>query len=73
MNKVCSNWQWIHNATHVEKGRVIVGWHPQRYRFIMKDMNDQLIHGEVTQLFQWEIVLGVSLETSTLCYIMEIE
>jgi len=50
-----------------------VGWHPQRYRFIMKDMNDQLIHGEVTQLFQWEIVLGVSLETSTLCYIMEIE
>ncbi|KAJ8438897.1 hypothetical protein Cgig2_007742 [Carnegiea gigantea] len=32
------------------EGRVIVGWHPQRYRFIMKDMNDQLIHGEVTQL-----------------------
>lgn len=29
MNKVCSNWQWIHNATQVEKGRVTVGWHPQ--------------------------------------------
>ena len=39
MRKICNKWQWDHNATHTEKGRIIVSWH--------RSKNDQLIHGEV--------------------------
>jgi len=26
--KVCSNWNWVHNADCMNKGRVLVCWHP---------------------------------------------
>ena len=50
MNRVCPHWQWIHNATGEERGRIIICWHPRKYRVMVHSISDQLIHGEATHL-----------------------
>jgi len=49
MEAVCPNWQWEHNATEIERGRISVGSHPKMYHFKMIQKSDQLIHGEAIQ------------------------
>ena len=48
--RVCNNWQWAHNADSIDKGRILVCWHPQRYHYQVMFQNDQLIHGKALQL-----------------------
>ena len=50
MNIICPNWQWRHNATRTERGRIILCWHPRRYRLSLVSITDQLLHGEATHL-----------------------
>ena len=50
MHRVCPNWTWIHNATTEERGRIILSWHPRKYRVKIIHINDQIIHGEATHL-----------------------
>ena len=50
MSKVCPNWKWEHNATRIERGRIILSWHPRKYHFNVITESDQLIHGRVTHL-----------------------
>ncbi|KAJ8421919.1 hypothetical protein Cgig2_025305 [Carnegiea gigantea] len=50
MGKVCANWQWEHNATMTERGRIILCWHPRKYHFNLILKTDQLIHGEAIHL-----------------------
>ncbi|KAJ8422865.1 LOW QUALITY PROTEIN: hypothetical protein Cgig2_031642 [Carnegiea gigantea] len=49
MRRICNHWQWDHNATQTERGKIIVGWIPSRYSFKTLPKTDQLIHGEVIQ------------------------
>ena len=50
MSKVCANWNWEHNATKTERGRIILSWHPRKYHFGLILKKDQLLHGEVKHL-----------------------
>ncbi|KAJ8419892.1 hypothetical protein Cgig2_017702 [Carnegiea gigantea] len=50
MGKVFQNSQWEHNASMIDRGRIILSWHPRRYQFNMILKTDQLIHGKVIQL-----------------------
>ena len=50
VGRVCNNWQWAHNADIMNKVRVLVCWHPQRYHFQVLFQTDQLIHGKAMQL-----------------------
>ncbi|KAJ8436062.1 hypothetical protein Cgig2_000358 [Carnegiea gigantea] len=50
MNRICPNWQWRHNATRTERGRIILCWHLRRYRFSLISMTDQLLYREATHL-----------------------
>ncbi|KAJ8419310.1 LOW QUALITY PROTEIN: hypothetical protein Cgig2_009221 [Carnegiea gigantea] len=50
MGKIYSNWEWLHNATDTERGRIIISWHPRRYQFFLLHMHDQVIHGKAFQL-----------------------
>jgi len=50
LGKICPNWQYTHNATAQERGRVIVCWHPRHYMFSKIQVTDQSIHGEAIQL-----------------------
>ena len=50
MHRVCPNWTWIHNATTEERGRIILSWHPRKYRVKVIYISDQIIHGEATHL-----------------------
>ena len=50
VGRVCSNWQWAHNADSMNKGRVLVCWHPQKYHYQMMFQSDKLIHGKALQL-----------------------
>ncbi|KAJ8430287.1 hypothetical protein Cgig2_024719 [Carnegiea gigantea] len=50
MSRVCPNWQWEHNATMTNRGKIILSWHPRRYQFIIILKTDQLIHGEAIHL-----------------------
>ncbi|KAJ8420415.1 LOW QUALITY PROTEIN: hypothetical protein Cgig2_018066 [Carnegiea gigantea] len=47
---VCANWKWEHNATMIERGRIILSWHLRKYNFSHKLKTDQLLHGEVKHL-----------------------
>ncbi|KAJ8420942.1 hypothetical protein Cgig2_002022 [Carnegiea gigantea] len=49
MSKICANWQWEHNATMTERGRIILNWHPRRYNFSPILKTDQLLHGELNK------------------------
>jgi len=48
--RVCNNWQWAHSADSMNKGRILVCWHPQRYHYQVMFQTDQLIHGKAIQL-----------------------
>ena len=50
MSRVCPNWQWRHNATRDERGRIIICWHPRNFRAMVHSISDQFIHGEATHL-----------------------
>ena len=50
MSRVCPNWHWRHNATREERGRIILCWHPRKFRVMVQSISDQLIHGEATHL-----------------------
>ena len=50
MGKICPTWNWIHNASEEERGRIIVSWHPRHYQFNLLHIIDQMIHKEVVQL-----------------------
>ena len=50
IKKVCPRWQWTHNATADEKGRIVVCWHPKEYMFKQLKVIDQMIHGEAIQI-----------------------
>jgi len=50
VGKVCCNWQWVHNATMTERGRIIVCWHLKRYKYKVIEKSDQMMHGKVIQL-----------------------
>ena len=50
MHRVCPNWTWIHNATTEQRGRIILSWHPRKYRMKVTYINDQIIHGEATHI-----------------------
>ena len=67
VGKVCHNWQWEHNATMTDRGKIIISWHPRRYQFNMILKTDQMIHGEAIQLstnkrFYITFVYGRNLE-----------
>ena len=71
VGKISGNWQWEHNADNISKGRILVGWHPQRYQFQMIMKTDQLIHGQAIQLstnkrFFITFVYGKNLEAQRL-------
>jgi len=44
--RVCSNWHWVHNVDSMNKGRVLVCWHHQKYQYQVS----QLIHGKALEL-----------------------
>jgi len=50
VGRVCNNWHWVHNADSMNRGRVLVCWHPQSYNFQVTRQTDQLIHGRALQL-----------------------
>ena len=50
MKRVCPHWLWRHNATSEERGRIILCWHPRKFKVLIHFINDQLIHGEATHL-----------------------
>ncbi|KAJ8419308.1 hypothetical protein Cgig2_009219 [Carnegiea gigantea] len=67
MDKVYQNWQWKHNASMTDRGRIILSWHPRRYQFNLILKTNQLIHGEAIQLstnkkFYITFVYGRNLE-----------
>ena len=71
MSKVCANWKWEHNATMIERGRIILSWHPRKYHFNPILKTGQLLHGEVKHLptnrnFFLTLVYGRNLEDQRL-------
>jgi len=44
VGRVCSNWQRAHNADSMNRGRVLVCWHPHKYHYQVLFHSDQLIH-----------------------------
>jgi len=71
VGRVCSNWHWDDNADSKNKGRILMGWHPQRYHFQVILKTDQLIHGRALQLstnkkFFITFVYGRNLEAQRL-------
>ena len=71
VGRICSSWHWEHNADSTNKGRIVVGYHPQRYHFQVILKTDQLIHGTALQLstnkkFFITFVYGRNLEAQRL-------
>ncbi|KAJ8430484.1 hypothetical protein Cgig2_021730 [Carnegiea gigantea] len=71
IEKICLNWEWLHNATDIERGRIIVSWHLRRYQFSLLHMNDHVIHGKAFQLstnkwFEIRFVYGRNVEDQRL-------
>ncbi|XP_019267319.1 PREDICTED: uncharacterized protein LOC109244651 [Nicotiana attenuata] len=48
IKKIAPGWEWVSNARTGQKGRIWVVWDPRIYIFDPREIDEQLIHGQIS-------------------------